>query len=58
MDRAQVPYGLLRDRLEDKMDALVVELGEQMQEGRALDEEIKRQLLKVGFVVSDKAVEV
>ncbi|MGF1514339.1 MAG: type I restriction-modification system subunit M [Elainellaceae cyanobacterium] len=38
---------------EDKMSDLVMELGEQMAEARQLDEEIKRQLRKVGFVVSD-----
>ena len=37
---------------EDKMSDLVMTLGEQMAEGRQLDEEIKRQLLKVGFLVS------
>ncbi|MEB3282114.1 MAG: class I SAM-dependent DNA methyltransferase [Lyngbya sp.] len=36
---------------EDKMAKLTQELGEQMREGQALDEEIKRQLAKVGFEV-------
>jgi type I restriction enzyme M protein len=36
---------------EDKMAKLTQELGEQMREGRALDDEIKRQLAKVGFEV-------
>ncbi|MBP0017145.1 MAG: SAM-dependent DNA methyltransferase [Cyanobacteria bacterium SBLK] len=36
---------------EEKMGALTRELGEQMREGAALDEEIKRQLAKVGFEI-------
>lgn len=32
-------------------------LGEQMREGQLLDEEIKQQLLKVGFIVSDELVD-
>ena len=42
---------------EDKMSNLVMELGEQMREGQLLDGEIKKQLLKVGFIVSDKLVD-
>ena len=38
---------------EDRMSALTMALGEQMREGQLLDEEIKTQLAKVGFVVSD-----
>ena len=38
---------------EDRMSALTMALGEQMREGQLLDEEIKKQLAKVGFVVSD-----
>ncbi len=36
---------------EDKMAQLTQELGEQMREGQVLDDEIKRQLAKVGFEV-------
>jgi type I restriction enzyme M protein len=36
---------------EEKMAALTQELGEQMREGAALDEEIKQQLAKVGFEI-------
>ena len=43
---------------DDKMSDLTMELGEQMREGRRLDEEIKRQLLKVGYVVSEAEVDV
>ena len=42
---------------EDRMSVLTMTLGEQMREGRLLDEEIKKQLAKVGFVVSDREVE-
>jgi type I restriction enzyme M protein len=38
---------------EDRMSALTMALGEQMREGQLLDEEIKKQLAKVGFVVGD-----
>ncbi len=37
---------------EDRMNALTMALGEQMQEGQLLDEEIKIQLAKVGFSLS------
>jgi len=39
------------------MSALTMALGEQMREGQLLDEEIKKQLAKVGFVVSDRNVD-
>ena len=42
---------------EDRMSALTMTLGEQMREGQLLDEEIKKQLAKVGFVVSDRNVD-
>jgi len=42
---------------EDRMSALTMALGEQMREGQLLDEEIKKQLAKVGFVVSDRNVD-
>jgi len=42
---------------EDRMSALTMALGEQMSEGQLLDEEIKKQLAKVGFVVSDRNVD-
>jgi type I restriction enzyme M protein len=35
------------------MSDLTMALGEQMREGQLLDEEIRRQLLKVGFSVGD-----
>jgi type I restriction enzyme M protein len=35
------------------MSALTMALGELMREGQLLDEEIKKQLAKVGFVVGD-----
>jgi type I restriction enzyme M protein len=38
---------------EEKMAELTQELGEQMQEGQQLDEEIKRQLAKVGFKIEE-----
>jgi len=38
---------------EDKMSDLTIALGEQMREGQLLDEEIRRQLLKVGFLVGE-----
>jgi len=38
---------------DDRMSDLTIALGEQMREGRLLDEEIKKQLLKVGFSVGD-----
>ena len=41
---------------EDRMSALTMALGEQMSEGQLLDEEIKKQLAKVGFVVSDRQI--
>ena len=43
---------------DDKMNDLTMELGEQMREGRRLDAEIKRQLLKVGYMVSEAEVDV
>ncbi len=43
---------------DDKMSDLTMELGEQMREGMRLDAEIKRQLLKVGYVVSEEDVDV
>jgi len=39
------------------MSELTMALGEQMREGQLLDEEIKQQLLKVGFIVSDELVD-
>jgi type I restriction enzyme M protein len=42
---------------EDRMSDLTMALGEQMREGQLLDEEIKKQLAKVGFIVSDQEVE-
>lgn len=42
---------------EDRMSALTMALGEQMHEGQLLDEEIKKQLAKVGFIVSDRNVD-
>ena len=42
---------------EDRMSALTMALGEQMREGQLLDEEIKKQLAKVGFVVSDRNID-
>jgi type I restriction enzyme M protein len=42
---------------EEKMSELTMALGEQMREGQLLDEEIKKQLLKVGFIVSDELVD-
>ncbi len=42
---------------DDRMGALTMALGEQMREGRLLDEEIKKQLGKVGFIVSDRLVD-
>jgi type I restriction enzyme M protein len=42
---------------EDRMSALTMALGEQMREGQLLDDEIKKQLAKVGFVVSDRNVD-
>jgi len=42
---------------EDRMSALKMALGEQVREGQLLDEEIKKQLAKVGFVVSDRNVD-
>ncbi|WP_242063550.1 hypothetical protein [Nostoc sp. FACHB-892] len=42
---------------EEKMSELTMALGEQMREGQLLDEEIKQQLLKVGFIVSDELVD-
>jgi len=41
---------------EDRMSALTMALGEQMREGQLLDEEIKKQLAKVGFVVLDEEI--
>jgi len=38
---------------EDRMSEFTMALGEQMREGQLLDEEIKKQLLKVGFSVGD-----
>ena len=38
---------------EDRMSALTMALGEQMREGQLLDEEIKKQLAKVGFSLGD-----
>jgi type I restriction enzyme M protein len=38
---------------EERMNELTMRLGEQMQEGQRLDEEIKAQLLKVGFKIGD-----
>jgi len=38
---------------DDRMSDLTIALGEQMREGQLLDEEIKKQLLKVGFSVGD-----
>ena len=38
---------------EEKMSELTQELGEQMREGQQLDEEIKRQLAKVGFKIEE-----
>jgi len=38
---------------EEKMAELTQELGEQMREGAILDEEIKRQLAKVGFKIEE-----
>ena len=38
---------------EEKMAALTRELGEQMREGAALDEEIEKQLAKVGFRIEE-----
>jgi type I restriction enzyme M protein len=38
---------------DDRMSDLTMALGEQMREGQLLDEEIRRQLLKVGFSVGD-----
>jgi type I restriction enzyme M protein len=35
------------------MAELTQELGEQMQEGQQLDEEIKQQLAKVGFKIEE-----
>ncbi|MFN5857590.1 MAG: type I restriction-modification system subunit M [Pseudanabaenaceae cyanobacterium] len=42
---------------EDRMSELTMALGEQMREGQLLDEEIKKQLAKVGFIVSDRNVD-
>ena len=42
---------------EDRMSAFTMALGEQMRKGQLLDEEIKKQLAKVGFVVSDRNVD-
>ncbi len=42
---------------DDRMSALTMALGEQMREGRLLDEEIKKQLGKVGFIVSDRNID-
>lgn len=42
---------------EEKMSELTMALGEQMRERQLLDEEIKQQLLKVGFIVSDELVD-
>jgi type I restriction enzyme M protein len=36
---------------EDKMRVLTMKLGEQMEKGKELDEEIKRQLGKIGFII-------
>jgi type I restriction enzyme M protein len=38
---------------EDRMMELTMRLGEQMREAQGLDEEIKRQLAKVGFSIND-----
>jgi type I restriction enzyme M protein len=38
---------------EDRMMELTMRLGEQMREAQGLDEEIKRQLAKVGFSIDD-----
>ena len=38
---------------EEQMAELTQELGEQMREGAILDEEIKRQLAKVGFIIEE-----
>jgi type I restriction enzyme M protein len=38
---------------EDRMAELTMRLGEQMREAQGLDEEIKRQLAKVGFSIDD-----
>jgi type I restriction enzyme M protein len=38
---------------EERMQDLTRTLGEQMQEGKRLDEEIKTQLAKVGFTICD-----
>ena len=42
---------------EDKMSEFTMALGEEIREGQLLDEEIKKQLLKVGFIVSDELVD-
>ncbi len=42
---------------EEKISELTMALGEQMREAQLLDEEIKKQLLKVGFIVSDELVD-
>ena len=38
---------------EERMQELTITLGEQMREGQRLDDEIKTQLLKVGFNIGD-----
>jgi type I restriction enzyme M protein len=38
---------------EERMQELTMTLGEQMREGQRLDDEIKIQLLKVGFNIGD-----
>jgi type I restriction enzyme M protein len=41
---------------EDRMSELTMTLGEQMREGRLLDEEIRRQLLKAVFWLGTKLI--
>jgi hypothetical protein len=38
---------------EERMQELTITLGEQMREAQRLDDEIKTQLLKVGFKIGD-----
>jgi hypothetical protein len=38
---------------ENRMVGLTMRLGEQMREAQGLDDEIKRQLAKVGFSIDD-----
>jgi type I restriction enzyme M protein len=40
-------------RFEERMQDLTITLGEQMREGQRLDDEIKTQLAKVGFIIDD-----